>query len=79
MSNSTSLISPFSPLCTQSQAKAMSGKNNAITLAANRGYIFPSGWSLNDRINYKSLLANPQYIYVDEDVYHERHSDIIAK
>jgi hypothetical protein len=41
----------------------MSGKNNAIALAANRGYVFPSSWSLNDRINYKSLLANPQHIY----------------
>ncbi|MCA6367640.1 MAG: hypothetical protein IM618_11395 [Cytophagales bacterium] len=79
MRNTTASISPFSPLCTQSQAKAMSGKNNAIALAANRGYVFPSSWSLNDRINYKSLLANPQYIYVDEDVRHERHSDIIAK
>jgi hypothetical protein len=67
MSNSTALISPFSPLCTQSQVKAMIGKNNAVTLAANRGYIFPSGWSLHDRINYKSLLSNPQRIYTDQD------------
>ncbi len=67
----------LSTLCTQSVIKANTGRNTQLLLCANRGFLFPDAWSVHDRINYKTLCADPSRVYAERDHYRMRFAKLL--